>query len=156
MTIDGGGYTFYKVALADAAYAPAAEALCAERGMQLFIPRTEDHLTTAHAVALDDTFGPTGRWEYLSIMGIYPDMATARCRYQAFTSSNTNCPWSASDGGSFWVSERTDISEPNGDNSMDQSMGYTFDNTSPSVSTYNDVTSGFSSRYFMCDTGTKH
>jgi hypothetical protein len=158
---DGGGYTFLKVdselipTLDSSVYAPEAEAYCEQRGMQLFIPRTEAHLTAAYNVALDAGIGPSADTNYLYIMGIYPNQAGARCRNLALQSGVTNCDWRAGDDGVFWVSDRTNIGEPNGDNAIDQSMRYTFNTSSAAVVNYNDITSGYSSRYFMCDTGVK-
>ncbi len=154
MTTDGGGYTFYKVDAGSPANAAAADAECASRGMQLFIPRTEAHLQSAYDVATDGSFGPTSAWQYLFILGIYPNSNGATCTSTGFNS--TDCAnWSASDGESYWVSDRTDITEPNGDNTTTGSMGYWFDNGSYLVRTYNDLTSGYTSQYFMCDTADK-
>jgi hypothetical protein len=166
MTTDGGGYSFFKVdsdsvsALDSSVKAPEAEAYCEQRGMQLFIPRTEDHLSAAYDLALNAAIGPSATINYLYIMGIYPNQAGARCRNTPLQSGAVDCDWRAGDDGPFWASDSTTISEPNGDNAIDQSMNYTFQNdqsqpASYSNIKYNDITSGYASRYFICDTGVK-
>ena len=155
MVSDGGGYTFYKIDAGSAVRAPEAEAACAELGMQLFIPRSEAHLAVAYDVAVDPTFGPSGAWNYLNILGIYPNSNGAQCRNMAMNSDNASCNWRASDDGPFWVSDRTNIGEPNGDNNIVQSQAYWFDSGSYLVRHYNDITAGYASRYFMCDTASK-
>ena len=57
----------------------------------------------------------------------------------------------ASDDGPYFVSERTDIGEPNGDNAVDASMAYAWA-ADGDAANYNDSASpGAASRYFMCD-----
>ncbi|MCH2109561.1 MAG: hypothetical protein MK135_09535, partial [Polyangiaceae bacterium] len=157
MSTDGGGYTFLKVDLGSGQSwrAPEIEAYCAQRGMSLFIPRTESHLASAYAVAVDATIGSSGVWNYLYLLGIYPITNGARCTNLALQSGVAGCDWRASDDGAFWVSDKTTIGEPNGDNRVDQSMGYRFDQGSSIVRSYNDITPGYSSRYFICDTLSK-
>lgn len=153
MTTHDGAFSFYKVKLGSPVSAAAAEAICADHGMQLFIPRSAQHLASAFAVATSDGFGPDATAEYLRILGIYPNAAGAACANQVFNSGNTGCNWSAADGGAFWVSNRTDIGQPNGNNSLDGSMSYTFDGNG-AVLTYDDVTGvGYTSDHFMCDLG---
>jgi len=156
MTTDGGGYTLYKVytggALLDAA---GAEAECASRGMQLFVPRTQGHLVAAAAVAASASIGPDANSDYLRILGIYPSSKGAACLNTALTSNNPSCGWVASDGGSFWVSARTDIAEPNGDNDLGCSMYYSID-SSGIAAAWNDIYSpGYTSSRFTCDVGDK-
>ena len=139
MTSDGGGFTIKTVTTTPAIYAPDAENYCsANFDMQLFIPRTEAHLTTAV-----DTHGA----EYFYIMGIYPKSNGASCSNIAFNSLDCH-NWAPKDNGKWYVSNRTDISEPNGDNNIIQSMSYQFLGTS--INSYNDVTSGYTSENFAC------
>lgn len=154
MTSDGGGYTMLKVSPGAETFAPAAETYCAERGMQLFVPRSPDHLAAAFAVAMDAGIGPDASKLYLRILGIYPDSNGATCVFQPFRSDNASCNWSASDGQAFYVTDRTNIGEPNGDNATTQSMFYDW-NDDGSVLHYNDLPPGYSSSRFMCDVGDK-
>ncbi|TNF25765.1 MAG: hypothetical protein EP329_22425 [Deltaproteobacteria bacterium] len=155
MTTDGGGYTLHKASVGSAYNAVEAEAYCASLGMSLFIPRTQSHLASAWSVAQSSTFGPDASSGYLYIMGIYPSVKGATCKNTALTSNNPSCGWIAGDDGSFWVSTRTDIAEPNGDNDLGASMYYGFDG-SGNVTGYNDVPSpGYTSARFMCDIGDK-
>ncbi|MDM5270827.1 Ig-like domain-containing protein [Sulfurovum sp. zt1-1] len=139
MTSDGGGYTIKTVTTSSALLAPAAEAYCSDNfGMHLFVPRTEAHFTaavTAHGA------------EYFYIMGIYPNVNGATCINTPFNSASCTT-WAPKDGGIWYVSNRTDIAEPNGDNNVDQSMGYAFSGTT--LANYNDIVSGYSSQNFAC------
>ncbi|PKN54776.1 MAG: hypothetical protein CVU56_24675, partial [Deltaproteobacteria bacterium HGW-Deltaproteobacteria-14] len=152
LTTDGGGYTYLKVLSGTSDFAPAAEAFCATLGMQLFIPRTPAHLASAWLVAKSATFGPDASANYLYILGIYPRANAATCVNQPLASGNPSCGWKASDDGSFWVTNRTDRAEPNGDNTTTGSMYYSF-NTDGSVYVWNDITAGYSSTRYMCDVG---
>ena len=153
MTTHDGGFSFYKVKLDASVSAADAEAICAGYGMQLFIPRSAQHLASAFAVATSAGFGPDGSTDYLHILGIYPNVKGAACANQPFNSGNAACNWSAADAGAFWVSNRTDIGQPNGNNDVDASMSYTF-TADGAVQTYDDVVSpGYTSDRFMCDLG---
>ncbi|TNF27919.1 MAG: hypothetical protein EP329_18850, partial [Deltaproteobacteria bacterium] len=161
MVSNGGGWTMYKAKVGSAYNATQAEAHCQSLGMHLFIPRTKQHLLSAWQVATSNAYGPDATANYLYIMGIYPNWGDgfnggfdgAKCSSKAFHSNSPGCDWHARDNGAFWVSERTNITEPNGDNNTDSSMYYGFD-ASGNVSWYNDIPSpGYTSSRFMCDTG---
>ena len=152
MVSDGGGYTVYKVDHGTDANAATAEAYCADRGMRLFIPRSQAHLRAAWHVGHDTSIGPSTSGEYLYIMGVYPNSNGTTCSRIALHSGSSNCNWHAGDRGGYWVSNSTGISEPNGDNCTTCSMYYRF-NSSGDVTAYNDVTAGYSSRYFTCQVG---
>jgi hypothetical protein len=155
MTTDGGGYTFLKVDYGSQAYAVYAERTCASSGMQLFIPRTEEHQLAGLELARSSSFGPSGSDDYMRIMGIYPTSRGANCSRVAFNSGACTA-WVASDGGPYWVGDTTSITEPNGDNDTDSSMYYLW-NADGTVSWYNDIYSpGYTSQYFICDVGDKH
>jgi len=155
MHTDGGGYTFLKVDYGSTAYAVDAESHCDGYGMQLFIPRTNNHLVAAYDIAYDASIGPSAA-NYLYIMGIYPNYYRATCTNRALKSGSSGCNWSASDGRAFWVTNRTNISEPNGDNGTTSSMYYSF-HSDGSIDWYNDIPyPGYGSRYFMCDVGDKY
>ena len=161
MTTDGGGYTFLKVDHGTDAYATDAEASCASHGMQLFVPRTEDHKDAALDVALDSAIGPGADVNYLLILGIYPDTSGASvgngsaCVNTAFNSGSCTV-WGPDDGGPYWVGDDTSITEPNGDCGTTASMYYSWDTTTYAVAWYNDIPSpGYASTVFMCDVGDK-
>jgi hypothetical protein len=152
---DGGGYTFYKAVAPEPLNAAEAEAFCAARGMRLFIPRTAAHLHSAWEVANSSAYGADATNEYLYILGIYPETQGATCAHTPLQRGNPACAWRAGDDGSFWVSDRTDVPNPSGDNAVDGSMYYTFD-AAGDVSWYDDGPSpGFSNARFMCDLGDK-
>lgn len=70
-------------------------------------------------------------------MGIYPNYNGATCVTIPFSSSV--CPaWSPKSGGRWYVSNRSDIPEPNGDNNTEQSMYYEF--SGGIVSYFSDIT----------------
>lgn len=155
MTSDGGGYTMLKVASETNLVAAEAEAICAQNNMQLHIPRSLAHLEATLTLARNNAIGPDGDIHYARILGIYPDVDGATCSNTPFNSSSTNCDWSASDNGPFYISTRTNIAEPNGDNSTIGSMTYSWsiDNTSTG---YNDLPGpGADSPRFICQVGDK-
>ena len=161
MSTDGGGYTFLKAMVGSAYSGAQAEAHCQQYGMHLFIPRTKRHLASAFAVASSVTFGPDASTNYLYIMGIHPKVsggsvgAGSTCLNRPLHSRSAGCNWVARDGGNYWVTNRTDISEPNGDCGTTSSMYYGF-NSDGSISWYNDIpTPGYTSARFMCDTADK-
>jgi hypothetical protein len=150
MATDGGGYTLFKLSATGNQSAEEAETKCAVRGLQLFIPRSQSHLLSAWDVAVDAKVGSSGSDAYLSIMGIYPDSEGATCANTPLTSSNLLCDWVAGDGGAFWVSASTAISEPDGDNDILSSMAYSFD-SSGVVTDYTDTAApGATSNRFIC------
>jgi hypothetical protein len=155
MATDGGGYTFLKFDAPGSTSADTAERACNDYGLNLFIPRTEDHLASAWAVANDTAAGGEASGEYLAIMGIYPDQNGATCIYQGFNNDSASCAWSARDDGDFWVSDMVTLGEPNGDNDVNSSMDYTFD-ADGIVTAYNDTRwPGGSSEHFLCSRGNK-
>ena len=162
MTTDDGGYTFRKVRVGNNTKTPAVEAECAKYGMRLFIPRSAEHLASAMQVATTDVFDDDDRFGnndtnrlYLALMGIYPNENGSTCRLMPFNSDNPDCDWRAGDDNGFYVSDRTNINEPNGDNLVDHSMVYRWrsDNT---LNNYNDERSNPSARRFICSTADKH
>src|SRR5690606_27622250 len=133
---------------------PGGAAGWATRGRRRRIPRGLDHTTSGWAIANNANIGPGAAAEYMHILGIYPDFDGATCTFQPLNSSNANCAWSASDGGPFYVHEAGNFGEPNGDNTTNGSMGYSWD-VNGNVTDYNDLVVGYSSQYYMCDTGDK-
>ncbi len=155
MTTDGGGYTFLKLDPGSLLYAIDAERECQQYSLQLFIPRTEDHLLSAWALATDTAAGGDATDDYLYIMGIYPAYNGARCERTPLKSDNPACNWVAGDGGDFWVTDLSTFTEPNGDNDTSSSMYYDFDSYG-AVSAFNDINApGYGSERFMCSMGDK-
>ncbi|GEM_PF-2862731 len=155
MSTDGGGYTIYKYDAPGSSGADTAERACNDLGLNLFVPRTEDHLASAWAVANDTKAGGEATGDYLTIMAIYPDNNGSTCTYKAFRSDTADCNWSARDGRDFWVSDLVTIGEPNGDNDTSSSMTYTFD-ADGLVTHYNDTRyPGGQSDRFLCSRGDK-
>ena len=167
MDTDGGGYTFLKVdvdsANNDLPYpANKAEMICAQHGMQLFIPRSPEHLLAAYGVATVDNVAPVGGGDkgssvdYLQILAIYPVTSGKSCLGKALNPED--CPqWSSSDGEAWFVS---DVSKNNGEPDPDGactgcSMTYTWN---PDATLKNSKTipgSGGSSLRFLCDVADK-
>lgn len=150
MSTDGGGYTMLKVNHGSPLSGAGAEGYCEARGMHLFIPRNRPHLQVALQVATNSNIGPDASSRYLRLLGIYPKNKGARCVNVPFNSQRCTS-WAAKDGGPYYVSDRTDITEPNGDNDTTASMFYNFD-SSANIIWYNDIPSpGYTSERFMCD-----
>lgn len=164
MTSDGGGYTFLKNSSV-AVPAKDAELKCDQYGMNLFIPRSQQHLAAAIEVAGSPELGPVdGGAEgdlttYLKIMGIYPVTPGTSCPGLPLNSST--CPqWKASDGGPFWVTDKIlDVTEPSTSNCADCSLSYIWDpKLDPPLVTYEafkDGGIGAKSTHFLCDVGDK-
>lgn len=151
MVSDGGGYTILKAKEGSERSAAQAEQYCEARGMHLFIPRSPEHLAVAFSVATNPNIGPDGSSRYLRLLGIYPNSNGATCLQRAFKSGSAGCNWRARDNGPYFVSNRTDITEPNGDNNTSSSMYYGWDNNG-NISWYNDIPNpGYTSERFMCD-----
>ena len=157
---EGGGTTAYnesnanslnilKIDAGSAVSAATAETMCAAQGGYLFVPRNPAYLR-----AVIDWLGggspndtETNKWLY--IMGIYPKYNGATWISQAMNTGNSNITWHANDDGPFYVSTRTDITEPNGDNSTVSSMYYAW--SGYNITWYNDCGApGYTSRYFLC------
>lgn len=163
METDGGGYTFLKVDRSGrpnpSIPAAQAEDVCEAVGMQLWIPRTAEHLLSGWSVATDETFGPGGGDRYVYIMGIYPRQPGSSCVNEAMVSGNPDCDWRAGDDQTFWVNGEGDINEPNGNDGftqVDGSMEYLWDHNGV-ITWYDDQPgAGASSDRFMCDVGDKH
>ncbi len=154
MTTNGGGYSFLKRKIA-VSNAVQAEAECDKFGMNLLITRTPQHVVSAVKVANNPMVLPDANPNYMYIMGIYPKVQGDTCTLKSFASTTPNCNWRAGDNGPFYVSNRVDISEPNGDNGVTSSMYYSFDVNGVATG-YNDINApGYTSATFMCDFGDK-
>jgi len=167
MATDGGGYTFLKAdvdsPMNDLPYPAAkAETICADYGMQLFIPRSKAHLASAYGVAVVDNVAPVGGGikgssaDYLQILGIYPLIVGKSCLGKPLTPRDCD-EWAASDGEPWYVSDITkNVSEPDPDSTCKGcSMIYTW-NPDGTVKNYKALFgTGGSSLRFMCDVGDK-
>jgi hypothetical protein len=119
--------------------------------MHLFVPRTDAHARAAVQIAMDPTIGPSASFDYMRILGIYPNVAGANCASQPLRSGNPSCPFHASDGGLFFVNPIGNIGEPSGDNCIGCSMVYAW-NDIGTIASYNDQGDVSSSAY-LCDVG---
>lgn len=154
MTTNGGGYSFLKRSVA-VSNAVQAEAECDKFGMNLLITRTPEHVVSAVKVANNALVLPGANPNYMYIMGIYPKLKGSTCVNKAFASATPMCDWRASDNGPFYVGNKVNIGEPNGDNDLTASMYYSFD-AQGVVLGYNDIPApGYTSATFMCDFGDK-
>jgi cysteine-rich repeat protein len=154
MTTNGGGYSFLKRSIA-VSNAVQAEAECDKFGMNLLITRTPEHVVSSYKVATNALIPPGANANYMYIMGIYPKVKGATCVSKAFNSATAMCNWRAGDDGPWYVGNKVNITEPNGDNDINASMYYTFD-AQGVVTGYNDIVfPGYTSATFMCDFGDK-
>ncbi len=163
MEADGGGYTFLKISQQNKVKATDADVMCAEYGMQLFIPRSADHLLAAWSIATSDNLLPFGDGgtpnsdAYVTMFGIYPTVVGESCVGAAFNSEA--CPeWSASDGGTYYVSSEPYEDQPSADNCEGCSMEYAFDDQGGLIG-YAVIkgvgNTGYRSTEFFCDVGDK-
>jgi len=154
MTTDGGGYSYIKRLMPNAHNAAQAEAECDKFGMNLFIPRTAAHVVASYKIATDSGIQSFGDPGFMYILGIYPKAQGANCSQKAMNSVGC-ATWRAGDDGPFYVGNKTNITEPNGDNGVTSSMYYTWD-VNGVVTWYNDIVApGYTSTQFMCDFGDK-
>lgn len=135
-----GGYTIYTMSNPSPIFTAEIESRCSAENMQLFVPRTENHLTKAVL-----TLGKSNFY----LMGIYPKIKGASCATVYFNSDTCN-NFSANDNGKWFV-YNWDMTyphgsggfgvypEPNGDNDLKSSLSYNFDETTGKVSSFNDI-----------------
>ncbi len=159
MDADGGGYTFLKASVNSSKNAVGASTACANYGMNLFIPRTPDHLTAAIVIALSDNIAPLGGGnlqagdDYLAIFGIYPGAPPETCAGAPFNSDDC-AEWQAADGGTFYVSDVGIEGEPGSNNCEGCSMAYIW--TEGQLEGYfAQKFGGGKSAAFFCDVGDK-
>jgi hypothetical protein len=166
MTSDGGGYTFLKVDIdSDINDLPfpanKAETECDKYGMNLWIPRSAEHLVAGYMIATSENLSPVGGGskltgaDYLQILGIYPVEEGMSCAGMPLTPAD--CPqWAASDTQAWYVSDVSkNMLEPDPDSTcMGCSMIYTW-NLDGTVKSYKTLPGGGTSLRFMCDVGDK-
>ena len=122
--------------------------------MNLFIPRTPEHVVSAYSVATNASIQNVGDPLFLRILGIYPKAQGANCVNKAFNSDQCTA-WRAGDDGPYYVGNKTNITEPNGDNGVTSSMYYDF-LAGGVINWYNDIVApGYTSNRYMCDFGDK-
>ena len=154
MTTNGGGYSYLK-RKPMVSNAVQAEADCDKFGMNLLITRTPEHVVSSYKIATNAAIQGDASTNYIYIMGIYPKVKGSTCSAKAFNSATVGCDWRASDNGPFYVGNKVNITEPNGDNDINASMFYTFD-AQGVVTAYNDIPApGYTSDRYMCDFGDK-
>ena len=154
MTTNGGGYSYLKRNMPQAMNAAQAEAECDKYGMNLFIPRTAEHVVSSYAIATNGGIQNDGSPLYMYILGIYPKAQGANCVQKAMNSVACTT-WRAGDDGPYYVGNKTNITEPNGDNGVTSSMYYDFQ-AGGVINWYNDISApGYTSARFMCDFGDK-
>jgi hypothetical protein len=122
--------------------------------MRLLIPRTQAHLRRAVALARNASIGGDASDAYVSILGVYPLVPNANCAGQAMSSANGACQWDASDGGNYFLHNRTDFAQPDGDTCPTCSMIYSSFDASGDVTNLNDQNHTASDRW-ICSTNDK-
>ena len=145
MTSDGGGYTFYRVEEQNLIHTPMAEQMCADLGMQLWIPRSPEHRQTACELGEPNIF--------MRIMGVYPRVMGSTCNYAELNSDSPECDWVAGDGRPFWVHGDDWRNEPNGSALPDQSAHYEW--VDCDIDYMDDQGGQDRSTGFYCDVGDK-
>ena len=154
MTTNGGGYSYLK-RKPMVSNAVQAEADCDKFGMNLLITRTPEHVVSSYKIATNAMIQGDASTNYIYIMGIYPKIKGATCSAKPFNSTTPQCDWRAGDNGPWYVGNKVNITEPNGDNDLTASMYYVFD-ANGVVTGYNDIPApGYTSDRYMCDFGDK-
>ncbi len=161
MDADGGGYTFLKYAVKEGdalKNALAAEAACDEWDMDLWIPRSYQHVLASLWAAQSLLLVPVGtgsdknELRYMSLIGVYPAVVGLSCPGQALTTND--CPeWKAKTG-KYWITNMPIANDvPGKKNCKDCSMYYTWDPVMKTVIDYEVVLNGgvgASTSHFMC------
>ncbi len=176
MNTDGGGYTFLKVNQSST-QDDAVESFCIAKGMRLVVPRTQAHLRAAVAIARNASIVTVGTATssdlYMRLLGIYPGVKGATCNGSIMnTATGTRpCNWGPSGPTPFaaasglnvtgeplnvpyFLHNRTNFGEPNGDNCTTCSMNYNYDGAGD-VSGFNDLNAHITTSQFICDVGDK-
>ena len=153
MTTDGGGYTYYSVLNGINTNQSTDANSCQSVGLEMVVPRTR-----AHFEAMYNQYGST---YFSAIPGISKPSNGGDYSYCAMRDPNTygsGCPdWEAIDGGSWWLSDNTQI-EPNGDYNANCWLGWNnpssinedFDNLN-----FNDDDCSYSMDDYICSTNDK-
>jgi cysteine-rich repeat protein len=155
METDGGGYTFYPISNAIRTCKSTSHNSCKALGMDIIIPRTKNHFK---ALFNSPTFGHAAGYLYTAPGVTKPSSSSVNYRWQKFTSSNPGVKdWKATDGGSWWLHERTDYSEPNGDYSANCWLGVMgYDSRNPVTSLgLNDARCAYCTTKYVCSTNDK-
>jgi len=161
MDTDGGGYTFLKVSLKSNSTAATAEAICDEYAMNLFTPRTAEHLAVAWTIGTTENVlsmgngGSSTSPDYVTMMAIYPAVPGESCVSAPFN-SNDCAEWVAGDGGAFYVTAEGIEGEPSVNNCEGCSMEYAYDDQGTLVGyAASKFNGGYKSAEFFCDVGDK-
>jgi len=119
---------------------------CQELGLKIFAPRTEEDYDRARqyllSIGAQGSFGP---------LGVYHPSNNPSTVYTPMNSDHagTQFGWTSTTGDKWWISNRSDISEPNGDYTPGVWLGTWYDSTG-NVSWYNDLFSGYSYSTYLC------
>jgi hypothetical protein len=160
------GMTFLKVNMTDVDWNPVempanlAQIQCEKKYyMQLFVPRSAEHLSVAWRVATEETeLKPVGGGtdpissEYLQVLAVQPVTPGESCEGKPLNSEE--CPeWEAADKFDFFISSEGLPDQPGANNCEGCSPFFEWndDGTLKSIETFMNGGDGATSEYFMCD-----
>jgi hypothetical protein len=126
---------------------------CQELGLKIFAPRTEEDYDRARqyllSIGAQDKFGPLGVYHPTHNQTWY----CAGC-WTSYTPMNsdhagTQFGWTSTAGDTWWISDSSAISEPNGDYTAGAWLWIGYDGTG-NVNWYNDGNGGYSYSTYLC------
>lgn len=129
-------FTLLPITWTEALHSTEMEAICEDKWLQLYVPRTKEHL--------DESIEKYGR-EYFRMMWIYPLVKWQTCIYKKmryvwfdYPEDYEDCKvFLPKDKWRYYVAESLTFSEPNGDNDIDWSLWYFY--SWNALSSYNDI-----------------
>jgi hypothetical protein len=152
METDGGGYTFYPISNGIRSCKSTAANSCKELGMDIVIPRTKPHFQKLFA---SPNFGH-GKGYLNACPGVSKPSNGGRYRNIAFHSEAGNAAsrdWKATDGGSWYLHDKTSYSEPSGDYNANCWLGcLTY---RPEYLNLNDARCNYCTTKYVCSTNDK-
>ncbi|OQY54805.1 MAG: hypothetical protein DRR08_16765 [Candidatus Parabeggiatoa sp. nov. 2] len=146
MESDNVGLTFYLVTNGLTTFKVTDNDSCQELGLKIFAPRTEEDYDRARqyllSIGAQGSFGP---------LGVYNPTDGPGTSYTPMNSDHagTQFGWTSTAGDKWWISDRSDISEPSGDYIHGEWLGILY-NEAGNVRWYNDAPGGYSYSSYLC------
>jgi hypothetical protein len=151
-------YTFYYVSGGLGTEKTSDTNTCDNLGLMMFVPGNENHYNygSGYALALNISTGG----DFIGPMGIYsPDYGdsdwSSECAYkknrtgESDTLDRNLCNFMVITGGTWWASDRTDVSQPSGDYTANCWLGYSWDGNGD-ITFYHDWNCNYTYNDYMC------
>lgn len=148
------GWTFYYVSGGLRTYKNSDNDSCQEKGLMLFAPTSKTHYEAGRDYVKSiggNTLGPLGIYHPTHYSSGYCSGCFASNKpMNSYDNNNAyDKGFRSINGGNFWASSRTNISEPNGDYYKNCWLGFSYD-SNLNVGWYNDGNCGYSYTSYLC------